>query len=262
MSSRFARKDILESILAVRQGVKCISVGYAEQGHRGQDIAALRVMREKTTEALANLGYKDVQINTIFHQYMAAFPNDTKRSEELIVQSAATAAMAGATRMLIKTPVESYRIPTVEDNSFAIQLVRQGLMLGSSTPVNEKNVEEECAVLRREVDQLLEGVIMCGGGVIANGIVRAFEKGLLEIPFSPSIYNRGDVVTARDAQGAVRFLSTGRLPFESDIIAWHRDAMSCRLAEGGISSRESYLLVEKDVTRVPRGDYNGWPLSA
>src|SRR6185503_16266538 len=36
--------NILETLLAVRQGVKCVSLGYAEQGHRPQDIAAIRMM--------------------------------------------------------------------------------------------------------------------------------------------------------------------------------------------------------------------------
>ena len=66
--------NILETLLAVRQGVKCVSLGYAEQGHRSQDIAAIRMMGEMTSEILGNMGYKDVQLNTVFHQYMAAFP--------------------------------------------------------------------------------------------------------------------------------------------------------------------------------------------
>jgi methylaspartate mutase epsilon subunit len=255
--------NILEAILAAGQGVKCISVGYAEQGNRWQDIAAIRVMRQKTVEALQNLGHKDVQINTVFHQYMAAFPTDLNRAEQLLIQSAATSAMSCATRILIKTPVEAFRIPTVHDNSYAIQLVHQGLQLGLSTVINEAKVEEECSILRREVDQLLEGVIMCGQGQVSKGIVRAFQTGVLEIPFAPSIYNRGEVITARDNEGAVRFLHTGRLPFDRELRDRHKSFMSGRRSSEGIGSElDDYLLVEKDVMRLPRGDYQSWPLSA
>ncbi|HEX7774507.1 MAG TPA: hypothetical protein VF435_18930, partial [Pyrinomonadaceae bacterium] len=66
--------NIIETLLAVRQGVKCVSLGYAEQGHRSQDIAAIRMMKTLTGEILDHMGYKDVQVNTVFHQYMAAFP--------------------------------------------------------------------------------------------------------------------------------------------------------------------------------------------
>jgi methylaspartate mutase epsilon subunit len=255
--------NILETILAVQQGVNCISVGYAEQGNRPQDIAAIRVMREKTIEILHNLGHANVQVNTVFHQYMAAFPTDPKRAEELVLQSAVTAAMSGATRLMVKTPVEAFRIPTVRDNSYAIQLVRQGLHLGYAQQVNESEVEAECAILRQEVDQLLEGVVLCGNGSIARGVVRAFALGLLEIPFSPSVYNRGEVVTARDENGAVRFLCAGKLPLSREIIAWHRSRLSSRrISEGQLSEIDDYLLVEKDIMRLPRGEYNSWPLFA
>src|SRR5438045_4529170 len=177
--------NILEAILAAQQGVKCISVGYAEQGNRWQDIAAIRVMKQKTTEVLRNLGYSNVQINTVFHQYMAAFPTEPKRAEELVLQSAVTAVMSKATRILVKTPVEAFRIPTVQDNSHALQLVRQGLHIGYAEMPNEMEIEAECAMLHMEVDQLLEGVVLAGHGSIAKGIVRAFDLGLLEVPFAP-----------------------------------------------------------------------------
>jgi methylaspartate mutase epsilon subunit len=255
--------NILESVLAVQQGVKCISVGYAEQGHRPQDIAAIRVMREKTTEVLSNLGYANVQINTVFHQYMAAFPTDPGRAEELVLQSAVTAAMSGATRLMVKTPVEAFRIPTVQDNIFALQLVRQGLHIGYAQDVNGNEVDAECAILRKEVDQLIEAVVLAGNGSIARGIVRAFELGLLEIPFSPSVYNRGEVVTARDENGAVRFLRTGKLPLSREIVEWHRSQLSGRrISEGYINEIDDYLLVEKDIMRLPRGEYDSWPLFA
>lgn len=255
--------NILESILAARQGVKCISVGYAEQGNRWQDIAAIRVMREKTMETLRNLGYANVQVNAIFHQYMAAFPTEPKRAEELVLQSAVTASMSKATRLLVKTPVEAFRIPTMLDNCQAIQLVRQGLHMGEEQMLNEPAIESECAILRQEVDQLLEGVVLAGSGNIAKGIVRAFGLGLLEVPFAPSVYNRGEVLTARDEKGAVRFLCVGKLPFTREIVEWHRFQLSRRRAsEGQLSEENGYLLVEKDIMQLPRGEYRSWPLFA
>ena len=255
--------NILESILAARQGVKSISVGYAEQGNRSQDIAAIRVMREKTAETLRNLGYANIQVNAIFNQYMAAFPTEHKRAEELVLQSAVTAAMSKATRILVKTPAEAFRIPTVQDNSHAIQLVRQGLHIGDGLMPNKTEVEAESAILRQEVDQLLEGVILAGSGSVAKGIVHAFERGLLEVPFAPSVYNRGEVMTARDEKGAVRFLSVGKLPFSREIIEWHRFQLSRRrMSEGQLAEDNGYLLVEKDIMQLPRGEYRSWPLSA
>src|SRR6185503_628943 len=162
---------------AVRQGVKCISPGYAEQGHRSQDIAAIRMMCEMTSEILCNMGYKDVQLNTVFHQYMAAFPPCQNRADELIRNSAITAARSGATRMIGKTPVEAFRIPTLTDNITGIELIHSGLASAAECYVDEARVAEECAVIRREVEAIFESVIMAGHGDVAHGVVTGFRKG-------------------------------------------------------------------------------------
>ena len=86
--------NILETILAVKQGVKSVSCGYAEQGNRWQDIAAIRAIRNLVPEYLISLGLPSIQVNTVFHQYMAAFPNDEKLSRELIYQSAITGGLS------------------------------------------------------------------------------------------------------------------------------------------------------------------------
>jgi methylaspartate mutase epsilon subunit len=256
---------ILEAILAIQQGVKCVSLGYAEQGDRVQDIAGIRVTGEMAEKFIRNLGYKDVQINTVFHQYMAAFPETQKRAEELIYNSAMTAAFSRATRVIVKTPVEALRIPTVEDNLLGMSLTLKGVSDAAREPqpVEEARLAEECAMIRREVEAIVESVIMCGKGSVAAGVVKAVEKGYIDIPFSPSIYNRGEVMTARDTWGSVRFLSTGKLQFDKEIRQFHEEKMQTRRrAEGLWSSKGDYLLVEQDVMRIPRGKYDRWPLQA
>jgi methylaspartate mutase epsilon subunit len=253
--------DILEAILAIRQGVKCVSLGYAEQGHRLQDIAAIRTMRELAETYIGNLGFRDVQVSTVFHQYMAAFPETHARAEELIRNSSTTAALSGATRVIIKTAVEAIRIPTVEDNANGIALSMSGVAAAEMEWVDEARIAEECELIRREVNAILDSVLICGGGSFAEGIVNAFKRGYLDVPFSPSVHNRGEVITARDTEGAVRYLATGQLQFERDVREFHREKMDeRRRAEGLYSERQNYLLVEQDVLRISRGDYDGWPL--
>ena len=98
-------------------------------------------------------------------------------------------------------------------------------------------------------------------GSFAAGVVSAFRKGYLDIPFSPSIYNCGAVVTARDAEGAVRFLETGKIQFDREVSEFHRERMQeRRRLEGRRSEKQNYLLVEKDVMQIMRGQYECWPL--
>jgi methylaspartate mutase epsilon subunit len=254
--------NILETLLAVRQGVRCVSLGYAEQGHRSQDIAAIRMLGQMTREILGNAGYTKVQVNTVFHQYMAAFPPSEHRADELIRNSAVTAARSGATRMIGKTPVEAFRIPTLTDNIMGIELINSGIATAGDCYVDETRVAEECAVIRREVESILESIVLCGRGDIAQGVVTGFEKGLIDIPFSPSVHNRGEVMTTRDVEGAVRFLSFGNLQLDRETREFHEDKVSARRRAEGIHSRwQDPILVERDVMQVACCRYEHWPLS-
>lgn len=254
--------NILEAALAARQGVKCVSLGYAEQGHRIQDVAAIRTLGRLAAEVLADLGHGDVQINTVFHQYMAAFPENPRRAEELIYQSAITAALSGATRVIVKTPVEAFKIPSLADNLDGLRLVMRGTADAAGQFVDEAAVGAECDIVGREARAILDSLVACGRGSLTRGIAEGFRRGFIDIPFSPSLYNRGEVTTARDAEGAVRFLSLGNLQFDRELRQFHDFKMSeRRRAEGQLSSGEDYLLVERDVLRVARNQYECWPLA-
>lgn len=255
--------DIAEAVLAAQQGVKCVSLAYAEQGHRAQDVAAIRVMAALGREILEDLGFGDVQVHTVFHQYMAAFPQSELRSEELIFSSAVTAALAGATRIITKTPAESRKIPTVEDNLRGLELTRLGLAAARGRRMPEAQVAEEARILRMEVRAIFESLMDCGHGDLEAGVVRGFDLGLLDVPFAPSVYNRGEVLTARDVTGAVRFLRTGNLRFPPEVVQFHEAKMSERRRAEGLASRhKDYLLVESDVLRIARERYDAWPLDA
>jgi methylaspartate mutase epsilon subunit len=253
---------ILEALLAAQQGVRCVSIGYAEQGNRIQDVAAIRTINKVGREILANSGFENVQVNSIFHQYMAAFPPTPHMAEELIRESAITAALSGATRLLTKTPVEAFKIPTMRDNLEGLQLNFSGIKQAADQAVNEALVARECEIIEQEVWAIVDGVIQCGKGNVASGIVRAFQTGLLDIPFAPSVHNRGEVMTARDCDGAVRFLRPGKLPLDSSLKQFHRDKMNDRRRLEGllIEGKNDNVLVERDVLRIARGQYDSWPL--
>lgn len=254
---------ILEAILAAQQGVGSVSLGYAEQGNRSQDIAAIRMIRKLGRRYLDNFGYRAVSVHGVFHQYMAAFPQQADKAENLILKSAETAALSQATRVLTKTPVEALKVPSTEDNLQGLQLVHEGFNLARSTFVDEAAVEFESKYLEQEIEALMSAVLALGGGSISKGIVNAFKRGFLDIPFSPSIYCKGDLMTARDKAGAVRFVDFGSLPFDEEIQAFHRYCISeRRRCDGTLKRSEDYVLVERDVLQIARGQYAEWPLQS
>lgn len=254
--------NVIEAMLAASQGVGSVSLGYAEQGNRAQDIAAIRVLRELGQKYLANLGYPGIQVNIVFHQHMAAFPQDRARATQLIVASAATGRLSGASRLIVKTPVEATTIPSVSDNQEGLHLSRLGAIEANGIEVDERTVREEASILRAEVDQILESILLAGGGSLTDGVVKAFALGYLDVPFSPSVYNRGEVLTARDINGAVRYLNTGQLKFTADVINFHRSRMSERRRTEQPPVRSDWQIVERDVLQIPSGHYRRWPLDA
>jgi len=79
--------------------------------------------------------------------------------------------MFGATRVIGKTPAEAHGIPTLTDNIAGIDLINRGISMAAEIQVDEARVAEECSLIRREVEAIIESVIFCGGGDIAQGVI-------------------------------------------------------------------------------------------
>lgn len=250
--------NIVQAILSAEQGVKSLSLGYAEQGHRAQDIAAVQTLEALARKYLLKYGHGDCRVTTVFHQYMAAFPRDEARAEELIFNSAVTAAMAGATKMMTKTHVEAFKIPQEAENARGLDTARRGAQAAARSPDTTAAVSFEKELLALEVTQIMDSIEELGHGSMARGAIRAVEEGYLDIPFSPNVYNRGEVVTCRDCSGAVRFADCGNLPFNSYLKDFHQARKEERMALE--RDTKIFSLLEKDLSRVWKSDYRAWPL--
>lgn len=250
--------NIAQAILSAKSGVRCISVGLAEQGNRSQDIAAIKTLDKMTRYYLSRHGLRNVTVSTVFHQYMAAFPQDIQKSRDLILNSSITGALAGASRIMTKTPVESHHIPTRQDNAEGLKLTYTGLLTASDTPVDHNRIKLETDILEREVQAIMTTIEELGKGSIARGTLKAFEKGILDIPFSPSVYNQNSLITARDTTGAIRFVNPERLPFDTQLIDFHKEKIQKRMI--GERAVKTYEILERDLTRVWKNDIMQWPL--
>jgi methylaspartate mutase epsilon subunit len=248
--------NVLEALLAAGQGVRSVSLGYAEQGHRVQDIAAIRALRRVGRHFLDASGFGAVALHTVFHQYMGAFPADPGKATELLRGSAVTAALSGATRLMLKTYVEAERIPGAAQNADSLALVRAAL-LAPLPAVDRQAVGAEEELIASEASAIVAASLRAGGGDIAEAVVRGVERGYLDVPFAPSLWNAGRALPVRDSDGAVRLAEPGGLPLPEQSRRLHRDLVNRRLRASGLSIEES---IETDVLRVARGDFERWPL--
>ncbi|GAB4404710.1 MAG: methylaspartate mutase subunit E [Anaerolineales bacterium] len=236
--------SVFEALLAAEQGVKSITVGYGQNGNIVQDVAAVRALEDLTCRYLHRFGFGDVEVTTCFHQWMGPFPMTEGRAFALIALGALTAALARATKVITKTPHEAYGVPTKEANAQGLLCSR--LMVDTAAnqyPLDREQVAEEARWIDREATAIVEKALELGEGQLDASVVRAFEAGVMDLPFCPSIYARNKVMPIRDESGAVRFLEHGNLPFDREILEWNRELVHSR-AEAGPDPLE---LIEQDI---------------
>ncbi len=249
---------IIEALLAAEQGVKNITIGYGQCGNIVQDVAAIRALEEQANEYLKQYGYNNVYITTVFHQWMGGFPQDEAKAFGLISTGAATAALAGATKVIVKTPHEAIGIPTKEANAQGIKATKMALNLlrGQRMPMS-KELETEIAIIKAETKCMLDKVYELGNGDLAVGTVKAFAAGIVDVPFAPSKYNAGKMMPARDNNGAVRYLEFGNIPFTSELKAYNRRKLEER---GKFERRDvSFQMTIDDIFAVGKGVLIGRP---
>ena len=220
---------IIEALVAAEQGVRNITVGYGQCGNLVQDVAAIHALREQVKEYLERFGYRDCNISTVLHQWMGGFPQDEARAFAVICWGSAAAALAKATKVIVKTPHEAMGVPTMEANAAGLRATSQLIhMLADQKMVDDNVLREEVEQIKRVVRCILEKTLELGEGDIAVGTVRAFQAGVIDVPFAPSRMNAGKIMPARDHYGAVRMLDCGNLPFTKDIKDFHREKIAQR----------------------------------
>jgi len=249
---------IIEALLAAEQGVKNVTVGYGQCGNLVQDVAAIRTLESLTRYYLDLYGYTDVNVYTVFHQWMGGFPQDEAKAYGVISWGSATAAIAGATKVIVKTPHEAMGIPTAAANAAGLRTTKQlVVMLRDQKMIDTPDLIQEKEIIEAETKAMMEAVYRLGEGDLVQGVVRSFEAGVLDIPFAPSSQNLGKALPARDNRGAVRFLDTGNLPFSEDIKAFHKDKLEERAKAEG--RHVSFQMAIDDVYAVSKGRLVGRP---
>lgn len=248
---------IIEALLAAEQGVKNVTVGYGQCGNLIQDIAAIRTLEELTDEYLKKYGYDDVIVTTVLHQWMGGFPADEAKAFGVISLGSTIAALAKATKVIVKTPHEAVGIPTMEANAAGLRCTKQVVNMLADQNFQNNELEMEKEIIRQETRCIVDKCFELGEGDIAVGVCRGVEAGVLDVPFAPCRANAGLMLPARDNNGAVRILNMGNLPFGDDLKDFHRSKIEERAK---FEKRDvSFQMVIDDVYAIGKGRLVGRP---
>ena len=249
---------IIEGLLALEQGCKCITLGYGQAGNIVQDIAAIRSLRELGHEFFRAAGFDDYSLSTVFHQWMGGFPENEAMAFGVIGWGSAVAALAGATKVIVKTPHEASGIPTKEANKMGLDATTQILnMVREQRFPQSETVDREVDLIKREVRAVLAKVLELGEGDWAVGTVRAFAAGVLDVPFAPAMCNAGKLMPVRDNEGAVRIFEVGRVPLPDDVLAYHKE----KIAERAKAENRApvFQMVVDDIYAISKSKLIGRP---
>ena len=249
---------IIESLLAAEQGVKNITVGYGQCGNLIKDVAAIRSLASLTEEYLYKYGYTDVEVTTVLHQWMGGFPQDEAKAFSVISWGSTIAALSKATKVIVKTHHEAMGVPTKEANAEGLRCTKQIInMLGDQELSNGSEVLEEMMIISAETRCIVDKCFELGNGDLAVGVVRAFQAGVIDIPFAPSKFNAGKMLPARDNNGAIRILNPAGLPLTKALKDFNRAKIEERAKA---EKREaSFQMVIDDVYAISKGRLVGRP---
>lgn len=212
---------LIEAVMAENMGVRCFSLSYPQGGNLVQDVAALRAIRTLGREILKPSSF----VFPVLHQFMGVFPADQETAECLIFFGGLTARLGGATKTVNKTYSEATGLPTGAINAASIRRTRHAFtfMLDSIT-VREEDVQIEHDWIVAEVKDIIEPILSKAN--LTAAIVSGFESGRLDIPFPANLIAKGDVMPVRDRTGAIRFGTTGKLPFSERVLARNRETLA------------------------------------
>jgi methylaspartate mutase epsilon subunit len=227
---------ILDCLLAAAQGVRNYGLEMGETLHLVQDAAAVAACRELCQEYLARKGHTDVFTSVTLLHWMGAWPHDDAQAAAIISYGGTLAAISGAASVTTKSTHEAFGIPTPQINAEGLRMTRMAIYLARNIRLDGlAEYEQEKELIRREVRPIVDKVLEMGDGDVAVGTVRAFEAGVLDVPWSPNRGCKSRIMPARDADGYLRILDPGLMPFPKDVMEIHEARLRQRAAQEGVA---------------------------
>jgi methylaspartate mutase epsilon subunit len=215
--------QLCELLLAAEQGVTSFSVSFGQTGSFEQDIALAGVLRRLSAELPARFGLPEVHVALVYHQWMGAFPVEASLAWQLIAVSAAISRLAGADKVVIKTPDEAKGIPSIDSNVAAVRAVRYVLDMFQDAAAHAGDaVEEERDLIGSEVEHVLAHIFAQPGASLLSSVHRAVLTGAVDVPFAPHEQNAGRLVAERGAGRRIRLLDPGSVPISPGDMARER----------------------------------------
>lgn len=222
--------ELCELLLSAEQGVQSFALSFGQTGSFIQDVAMARVMRKLGREVLNEHGFSSVQTRLVYHQWMGQFPMDRPRAAALIAGSALLAGAIDADKVVVKTVDEALGVPRPEANAEAVDTVRYVLRtFGAPGGLDAPEIDVEAELIESQARSVLNAIFGLSGDAFWESVYRAFQKGWIDVPFSPHSDNAGRLITMRDGNRSIRIVDAGSMPISAADLARERALLATRV---------------------------------
>jgi methylaspartate mutase epsilon subunit len=236
---------ILSMLRAAGQGAKYFSMHRCIEGCLVQDVAAFDVYMRLADEYAHRFGHDDLQLVSHSWPWMGAWPADESENAALISWCTSISLMAGCDWIYLKSIHEGSGIPNIDSNLASIHIARElRRIIPPQAVLGGDEVQEEAAMLEAEVRGLLEAALEVGDGDPCRGEIEAVKRGFIDIPISAWNGVADQVVAARDARGAMRYLNPGSLPLPAEVRKYHAAKMEERKHGESISNEIELVILD------------------
>lgn len=231
----------LEGVFFHRAGLRSISLSYTQQTSPEQDRQAVRALRRLAAELLP-----DTDWHVVVYTYMGVYPRTRHGARALLERSAELAVGAGAHRLIVKTAAEAHRIPTVAENVEALRIAARAAARAAATAPGDAAAGDPDTAdnpVYAEARALVDAVLDLDAD-LGSALLKAFERGYLDVPYCLHPDNAGRTRSHIDAAGRLTWSDIGALPIGR--VAGRRGA---RLTATGLYDALTY--VQRRYDRTP-----------
>jgi methylaspartate mutase epsilon subunit len=201
--SQLVALSVLEALFFHQHGLRSISVSYAQQTNPVQDTEAVLALRRLCSELLPVQNW-----HVVVYAHMGAYPRTAAGAYRLLGQAAELAVTTGSERLIVKTVAESRRIPTIEENVAALEhaaaVARRTAPGTPADPGGDSQTYQQAAAL--------VAAVLDADADIGQGLLAAFRRGHLDIPYCVHPDNAGRARSYVDGDGWLRWADIGALP--------------------------------------------------
>jgi len=230
----------LEGIFFHRAGLRSISLSYTQQTSPDQDAQAVRALRRLAAELLP-----DTDWHVVVYTYMGVYPRSPHGARALLERSAELAVRAGADRLIVKTAAEAHRIPTVDENVAALRVAARAAAR-TTAPAPADTADAADNPIYAEARALVDAVLDLDAD-LGSALLKAFDRGYLDVPFCLHPDNAGRTRSHIDAEGRLTWSDIGALP-----IGRVTGRRGTRLTAAGLYDALTYVQRRYDEVPAPR----------